>query len=226
LPYSRSGRHAFACHNLTPPVRTIAEATTLAAHKPTDPPPPPSQVGVGPNTPVVTRIPAVAFASALAAAGGAAVYLRVNPDPPEPARENPTMPPARPACSSEEEGESGGSQGSLSCFFRWQRPWSALEPLVSAVLALRGGGGGAAGAGGGGGGGGGGGVVGGGCDGGSHRGAASGEEGGGGAADVDVASQQRCSSSVFMRAGGGGGGDAQRWREKYTDILMSLRTPR
>jgi len=43
------------------------------------------EVGVGANTPVVTRLPASAFASALAASGGAATYLRVNPDTPEPA---------------------------------------------------------------------------------------------------------------------------------------------
>ena len=41
------------------------------------------EIGVGPNTPVVTSIPATAFASALAAKGGTATYLRVNPDPPK-----------------------------------------------------------------------------------------------------------------------------------------------
>jgi NAD-dependent SIR2 family protein deacetylase len=38
------------------------------------------EVGVGPNTPIVTRIPACAFASAVAANGGSVMYLRVNPD--------------------------------------------------------------------------------------------------------------------------------------------------
>merc|ERR1719231_1932054 len=41
------------------------------------------EVGVGPNTPIVTRIPTCAFASAVAAGGGRATYLRLNPNPPQ-----------------------------------------------------------------------------------------------------------------------------------------------
>jgi len=74
------------------------------------------EVGVGPNTPVVTRIPACAFASALAAGGGSPVYLRINPDPPEGPRQGPAT----------------GVP-----FFRWRQPWTALEPLVEGAVALR-----------------------------------------------------------------------------------------
>lgn len=38
------------------------------------------EVGVGGNTPIVTRIPASSFATAVGASGGLATYLRVNPD--------------------------------------------------------------------------------------------------------------------------------------------------
>jgi len=41
------------------------------------------EVGVGPNTPIVTKIPAMYFASAVVAAGGEVSYIRVNPDPPQ-----------------------------------------------------------------------------------------------------------------------------------------------
>ena len=71
------------------------------------------EVGVGPNTPIVTRVPARAFASAVSAAGGRASYLCVNPDPPESER-------AQPA---------GGVD-----FYRWQKPWAALEPLAEGII--------------------------------------------------------------------------------------------
>jgi len=74
------------------------------------------EVGVGPNTPIVTRIPACAFASAVQANGGRAVYLRINPDAPEGARENPARGVA---------------------FSRWRQTWRALDPLAAQVAALR-----------------------------------------------------------------------------------------
>jgi len=74
------------------------------------------EVGVGANTPIVTRIPACAFASAVQANGGRAAYLRVNPDPPEGRRQNPA------------DGVA---------FHRWRQTWRALGPLVDAVLKLR-----------------------------------------------------------------------------------------
>ncbi len=77
------------------------------------------EVGVGPNTPVVTRIPAAAFASALAAARGHAVYVRVNPDPPEHASQNPQGDPRHLA------------------FTRLRAKWDVLEPLVDAVCRQR-----------------------------------------------------------------------------------------
>jgi len=62
------------------------------------------------------EIPACAFASAVKANGGEPVYLRINPDHPEGPRENPA-----------------------TCvpFYRWQESWTALKPLVDAVLKLR-----------------------------------------------------------------------------------------
>lgn len=74
------------------------------------------EVGVGPNTPVVTRIPACAFANAAQANGGRVVYLRINPDRPEGRDENP---------STEVQ------------FFRWRQSWTALLPLVERVLLSR-----------------------------------------------------------------------------------------
>ena len=71
------------------------------------------EVGVGPNTPIVTRIPACAFASAVQANGGRAVYVRLNPDAPEGSRHNPA------------DGVA---------FWRIRQTWRALEPLVQAVL--------------------------------------------------------------------------------------------
>ena len=73
------------------------------------------EVGVGPNTPVVTRVPASAFASAVQANGGRATLLRVNP------------------------GAAGGERPAEGvAFHSWRQGWQALEPLVSAVLSLRG----------------------------------------------------------------------------------------
>ena len=74
------------------------------------------EVGVGPNTPIVTRIPACAFASAVRANGGHPVYVRINPDPPEGPRENPD---------------------DDVTFHRIQQTWEALEPLVEAVVTNR-----------------------------------------------------------------------------------------
>jgi NAD-dependent SIR2 family protein deacetylase len=74
------------------------------------------EVGVGPNTPVVTRIPACAFASALKANGGQPAYLRVNPDPPEGPSENPSR---------------------EVPFFKLQEPWRAMKPLLEEVISLR-----------------------------------------------------------------------------------------
>jgi hypothetical protein len=74
------------------------------------------EVGVGPNTPVVTRIPACAFASALKANGGEPAYLRVNPDPPEGPSENPSRDVR---------------------FYKIQESWSALKPLLEQVISLR-----------------------------------------------------------------------------------------
>jgi len=74
------------------------------------------EVGVGPNTPIVTRIPACAFASAVQANGGRAVYVRLNPDAPEGSRHNPA------------DGVA---------FWRIRQTWRALEPLVQAVLPRR-----------------------------------------------------------------------------------------
>jgi len=75
------------------------------------------EVGVGGNTPIVTRIPAVAWAEAVAAGGGRAVYLRVNKDRPEPLPENP--------------------RGERVSFYRFQDDWTVLEPVVKAAVDLR-----------------------------------------------------------------------------------------
>lgn len=73
------------------------------------------EVGVGPNTPVVTSIPACAFASAVAAAGGQASYLRVNPDL-----------------------EVHGNQpAEMVQFSHWRSSWSTLQQLVQHVGVLR-----------------------------------------------------------------------------------------
>ena len=77
------------------------------------------EVGVGPNTPVVTRIPAAAFASALVAAGGRCSYVRVNPDSPEPPSQNPHGDPDR------------------LQFTRLREPWDCLESIVAATVQMR-----------------------------------------------------------------------------------------
>ena len=77
------------------------------------------EVGVGPNTPVVTRIPAAAFASALVAAGGRCSYVRVNPDSPEPPSQNPHGDPDR------------------LQFTRLREPWDCLESIVAATVEMR-----------------------------------------------------------------------------------------
>lgn len=74
------------------------------------------EVGVGPNTPVVTRIPACAFASAVAANGGRPTYLRINPDLRSGRGEDPS--------------------GRVS-FHQWQASWQALKPLVEGAVAIR-----------------------------------------------------------------------------------------
>jgi len=74
------------------------------------------EVGVGGNTPIVTRIPACAFASAVHSNGGRVSYLRINPDPPERGGQNPV----------------DGVR-----FHRWRMGWRALETLAPAVAKLR-----------------------------------------------------------------------------------------
>merc|ERR1712159_68196 len=76
------------------------------------------EVGVGANTPIVTSIPAVAFASAVATAGGQASYLRVNPDP----RMNAIQ---------------GNTPAREVAFYLWQDSWQSLKPLVQDALELR-----------------------------------------------------------------------------------------
>lgn len=75
------------------------------------------EVGVGPNTPVVTRIPACSFANAVQAGGGSVVYLRVNPDKPEQGRNENPLPSVK--------------------FVRWRQSWTCLEPLVNRVVSIR-----------------------------------------------------------------------------------------
>ena len=68
---------------------------------------------MGPNTPVVTRIPACAFASALWCNGGEPVYVRVNP---EDAEQDPIQ----------------------DVQHHWlKQGWDALEPLVQEAEQLR-----------------------------------------------------------------------------------------
>jgi len=74
------------------------------------------EIGVGPNTPIVTSIPASAFASAVAASGAKVVYLRVNPDAPNKDQSKPAE--------------------SVS-YHRWQESWSSLQGLVDDVVQLR-----------------------------------------------------------------------------------------
>ena len=75
------------------------------------------EIGVGANTPIVTRIPAAAFASAVSAAGGRVCYLRVNPDGPEPRNQNPV--------------------GDGVTFRRLQAKWDVLEPFLTQAATAR-----------------------------------------------------------------------------------------
>jgi NAD-dependent SIR2 family protein deacetylase len=78
------------------------------------------EIGVGPNTPVVTRIPAAAFASALVAGGGECTYVRINPDErPEPASQNPQGDPER------------------LRFTRVCAGWDVLKPILDETIKLR-----------------------------------------------------------------------------------------
>ena len=77
------------------------------------------EIGVGPNTPIVTRIPAAAFASALAAAGGKAIYVRINPDRPEPESQNPHGDPNR------------------LHFIRIRQKWDVLKSIVDETIRIR-----------------------------------------------------------------------------------------
>lgn len=118
------------------------------------------EVGVGPATPIVTRIPASAFASAVAANGGRAAYVRINPDAPEGPSEGPS--------------EAVG-------FTRLRDKWTALGPLVAAAVRMR-----------------------------MERSA-------GRAPPTEEGPEA---------APGGNPQEAAAWRRRYTEILLSLRTPR
>merc|ERR1712232_417464 len=76
------------------------------------------EVGVGPNTPIVTSIPAAAFASAVAVGGGQATYLRVNPD-------------------KRMDHVQGNRPSSAVTLYRWYESWARLEQLAARVIALR-----------------------------------------------------------------------------------------
>jgi hypothetical protein len=77
------------------------------------------EVGVGGNTPIVTRIPAAAFASAVAASGGRAAYLRVNPDERD-LRRYAHLP-----------------SGDNVQLFSVSDGWRALEPIVGEAVSVR-----------------------------------------------------------------------------------------
>ena len=77
------------------------------------------EVGVGGNTPIVTRIPASSFASAVAAAGGQATYVRVNPDEPD------------------LEHFANFPSGDNVQLFNICDGWRALEPIVENAVAIR-----------------------------------------------------------------------------------------
>eukprot|EP00613_Pedinella_sp_CCMP2098_P052205 CAMPEP_0171887950 /NCGR_PEP_ID=MMETSP0992-20121227/42731_1 /TAXON_ID=483369 /ORGANISM="non described non described, Strain CCMP2098" /LENGTH=613 /DNA_ID=CAMNT_0012514757 /DNA_START=72 /DNA_END=1913 /DNA_ORIENTATION=+ len=116
------------------------------------------EVGVGPGTPIVTRIPASAFASAVAASGGKAAYVRINPDAPEGPREDPSE---------------------AVAFTRLRDKWTALGPLVAAAVQMR--------------------------------------------------TERIRGAEQAPPAEPGPNGNPQEsaaWRRRYTDILLSLRTPR
>jgi len=79
------------------------------------------EIGVGPNTPVVTRTPAAAFATALGTAGGAVTFVRVNPDRAE-----------------EDYGPRGDiPQASGVAYYRWRAGWDALKPMLDAATVAR-----------------------------------------------------------------------------------------
>lgn len=118
------------------------------------------EVGVGPNTPVVTSIPAAAFASALAANGGKATFLRVNPDTPHRDR-------------------SQGLPGDGVKYYRMQASWSALKPVLEQAVEAR-------------------------------------NEG---ALTPQAKRHESPPRKVDPRQVGA-------WQKRYTDILVSLRTPR
>lgn len=73
------------------------------------------EVGVGPNTPIVTKTPACMFAAAVAAAGGKISYLRINPDQPDP-KEKPV---------------------GVENFHHLQSSWTVLESIVKEYRQLR-----------------------------------------------------------------------------------------
>ena len=84
------------------------------------------EVGVGGNTPVVTHIPAMAWASAVAAAGGHATYIRINPD----------LGAAQNGRGSNRNGHGQATTEGLTRF-DWDAGWRALEPVAGAVVELR-----------------------------------------------------------------------------------------
>ena len=75
------------------------------------------EVGCGPNTPIVTSIPACGFSSAVAAAGGSVTYLRVNPDPLDHVQ--------------------GNLPSKAVQFFSLAGTWSALKGIIEAAKDLR-----------------------------------------------------------------------------------------
>eukprot|EP00040_Diaphanoeca_grandis_P005673 m.33965 g.33965 ORF g.33965 m.33965 type:complete len:379 (+) comp16908_c0_seq1:245-1381(+) len=77
------------------------------------------EVGVGGNTPIVTRIPASAFASAVGAAGGNVTYFRLNPEPPH------------------DHDADQDPVGANVKFYRWEAKWDAMEGLVEEATSLR-----------------------------------------------------------------------------------------
>lgn len=76
------------------------------------------EIGVGPNTPIVTSIPTAAFASALAANGGKATYFRVNPD-------------------SAARDKRQGMPGAGVDYHRLQASWSAMKPYLDEATEQR-----------------------------------------------------------------------------------------
>ena len=85
------------------------------------------EVGVGGNTPVVTHIPAMAWASAVAAAGGHATYIRINPD----------LGAANNGRGSNRDGRALQTTTEGLTRFDWAAGWRALGPVAGAVVELR-----------------------------------------------------------------------------------------